>query len=128
MIRGLHHVSLKCADRAVFERAKAFYCDVLGLRVYREWEAGVLLDSGAGYVEIFSNGEGVTSIGAVRHMAFACDDVDATAARVRAAGYEVFVEPKNVILPSVPPVHARVAFCRGALGEEIELFDEKKEE
>ena len=126
MIHGLHHVSLKCRERAVYEKARDFYCRVLGMRVYREWETGMLVDTGAGYVEIFCNGEGETRQGAVRHLALACDNVDETAEAVRAAGYEIFVEPKDVVLPSDPPVRARVAFCRGALSEEIEFFDEKK--
>jgi len=64
----------------------------------------------------------------VRHFAFACDDPDAAAAAVRAAGYEVFIEPRDVVLPSEPPIRARVAFCRGPLDEEIEFFAEKEEE
>ena len=126
MIRGLHHVSLKCADRTVFARAKDFYCGLLGLHIYREWETGVLIDSGAGYIEIFSNGEGETRVGAVRHLALSCDDVDGAIDAVRSAGYAVIVEPKDVVLPAEPPVRARVAFCRGALGEAIEFFDEKE--
>ncbi len=124
-IRGLHHVSLKCGDAAEFLRAKAFYTDVLGLRVWREWNEGVLIETGAGYIEIFCTGEGVKRLGAVRHFAFACDDVDSTAAAIRAAGYEIFVEPRDIVLPAEQPVRARIAFCRGPLGEEIEFFDEK---
>ncbi len=125
MIRGIHHISLKCADPAAYERAKAFYCRVLGFALRREWDAGCMIDTGAGRVEIFRNGPGVETVGAVRHFALGCDDVDAAAEAVRRAGYEVFIEPKNVLLPSEPPIRARVAFCRGPLGEEIEFFDEK---
>ena len=125
MIQGIHHVSLKCADPAAYERAKRFYIDVLGLRLYREWDAGCMLASDSGRIEIFHNGPGVTEVGAVRHFALACDDVDGAAAAVKAAGYEVFIEPKDVLLPSSPPIRARIAFCRGPLNEEIEFFDEK---
>ena len=127
MISGIHHVSLRCADDEAYARVREFYCVVLGLRVRREWEAGMMIETGAGCVEVFRSGGGERGVGSVRHFAFACDDPDAAAAVVRAAGYEVFVEPKDVVLPSEPPIRARVAFCRGPLGEEIECFHEKEE-
>ena len=51
-------------------------------------------------------------------------DVGIVAEAVRAAGYRVFVGPKDIIIGSEPPVRARMAFCYGPLGEEIELFRE----
>ena len=45
---------------------------------------------------------------------------------VREAGYEVFIEPKDIVITSEPPFPARIAFCRGPLQEEIEFFQEKK--
>ena len=128
MVLGIHHISLRCCSDDDYERARDFYCGVLGLRVFREWDGGVMLESGAGRIEIFRSGGGTREAGAVRHFAFACGDVDAAVSAVRAAGYEVFVEPKDVVLPSDPPIRARVAFCRGPIGEEIEFFDEKQEE
>lgn len=127
MIQGIHHVSLRCSGDAEYERVKEFYCGVLGLGVYREWDGGTMLDTGAGRIEIFRSGGGERGTGSVRHFAFSCGDVDAAAAAARSAGYEVFVEPKDVLLPSDPPIRARVAFCRGPLGEEVEFFDEKQE-
>ena len=44
---------------------------------------------------------------------------------MRTAGYEVFIEPKDIQIQSDPVFPARIAFCRGPLGEEIELFQEK---
>jgi glyoxylase I family protein len=58
-------------------------------------------------------------------MAFATDNVDDCVAAVRAAGYPITVEPKDITIPSEPPLPARIAFCRGPLGEEIELFQEQ---
>ena len=43
---------------------------------------------------------------------------------VKAAGYEVFIEPKDIEIASIPAFPARIAFCKGPLGEEIELFEE----
>ena len=56
---------------------------------------------------------------------FATDDVDACVEAVKAAGYEVFIEPKDIEIASTPVFPARIAFCKGPLGEEIELFEEK---
>ena len=63
--------------------------------------------------------------GVIRHFAFATDDVDACVEAVKAAGYEVFIEPKDIEIASTPVFPARIAFCKGPLGEEIELFEEK---
>ena len=84
-----------------------------------------MIGFGNGMIEIFSNGDGVRSLGAIRHVAFATDDADAAARRVAEAGYEVFDGPRDVVIRSDPPYPARVAFCRGPLGEEIEFFEER---
>ena len=125
MISGIHHISLKCGTKEDFEKAKDFYLNVLGFSVVREWPEGVMIDSGAGLLEIFSNGEGVRTKGALRHIAFATDDVDGIAGKVKAAGYEVFIGPKDIVIRSDPEFPARMAFCFGPLGEEIEFFQER---
>ena len=84
-----------------------------------------MIDSGSGLLEIFSNGPGVKSKGAVRHIAFGTDDVDSVIEKVKAAGYEVFIEPNDIVIRSDPPFPARMAFCYGPLGEELEFFQEK---
>lgn len=61
----------------------------------------------------------------IHHVSFAVDDADQCIDVVRKAGYEVFVEPKDVVIASMPPLPARVAFCYGPLEEEIEFFAEK---
>lgn len=124
MVTGIHHVSMRCGRPEEFERAKAFYCGVLGLEIRREWPEGVLIDTGNGLIEIFNHGEGETGKGAVRHFALAADDVDRCAEQIRRAGYHIFIEPKDIVIPSDPPLPARIAFCTGPLGEEIELFQE----
>ena len=124
MITGIHHISMKCGTEEEFGKAKDFYLNVLGFSVAREWEEGVMIDSGCGMLEIFRNGAGVRSLGAIRHVAFATDGVDSIAARVKAAGYEVFIEPKDIVIGSGPACRARIAFCYGPLGEQIEFFSE----
>ena len=128
MIHGIHHISMKCGTAEEFDRAKAFYLDVLGFSPVREWPEGIMIDSGSGLIEIFSNGAGIRTKGAIRHMAFSTDDVDGIMEKVRAAGYEVFVEPNDIVIPSVPEFRARMAFCRGPLEEEIEFFQEQNPE
>ena len=113
MIRGIHHISLKCGTPEEFAKAKEFYLGLLGLKIVREWPEGVMIGTGAGQIEIFSNGEGVRNKGAIRHVARAVDDVDAYADRVRAAGgnQDVFPSGENrlfllrsvIHLPSPPP-------------------------
>ena len=67
----------------------------------------------------------VGNTGAVRHIAFGTDDVDGVIEKVKAAGYEVFIEPNDIVIRSDPPFPARMAFCYGPLGEELEFFQEK---
>ena len=116
---------MKCAGPEEFERVKEFYCGVLGLTVRREWPDGAMLDAGNGLIEVFRNGGGGAERGVVRHFALASDDVDSCVERIRQAGYRVFVEPKDIVIESDPALPARIAFCTGPLGEEIELFQER---
>ena len=125
MITGMHHISMKCGTKEEFEKAKDFYLNLLGFSVKREWPEGIMIECGNSQLEIFCNGEGIRSKGAIRHAAYATDDVDGIIDKIRAAGYKVFIEPNDIVIPSVPEFHARMAFCYGPLGEEIEFFREK---
>lgn len=124
MIKGLHHISMKCGTEKEFKEAKAFYIDLLGFKVVRQWPEGIMLDFGNGMLELFSNGQGVRELGAIRHIAFATDDVDGIVSQVKEAGYEVFIDPKDIVIRSDPEFRARMAFCFGPLGEQIEFFME----
>ena len=124
LISGIHHVSMKCDDSKVFEKTISFYIGILGFTVKRSWADGILLQSGTACIEIFKNGVGIRELGAVRHFALATCKVDELAAKIEAAGYEVFIKPKNIVIPSEPELHARMAFFYGPLGEQVELFEE----
>ncbi|MCR4767737.1 MAG: VOC family protein [Saccharofermentans sp.] len=124
MIKGLHHISMKCATKVEFEKAKSFYLNLLGFSIVRQWPQGIMIDLGNTQLEIFCNGNGVKDLGAIRHMAFATDDVEEIVAKVKDAGYEVFIEPNDIVIDSEPEFHARMAFCFGPLGEQIEFFKE----
>ncbi len=125
MVKGIHHISMKCRSKAELERVKDFYVKVLGMSIYREWEAGALIDSGRGLIEVFDRPGGEYRLGVISHVAIETDDVDGLTEKVRAAGYEVFIEPADMEIPAVPPVLLRRSFCYGPLGEEIELFTER---
>lgn len=125
LIKGIHHISMKCGTKKDFDRAVSFYVDILGMSVYREWSEGVMIDTGNGFIEIFCNGKGELTKGAIRHVAFLTDHVDELSNRIKTAGYEVFAEPKDTFIGASPLYPIRIAFCIGPLGEEIELFCER---
>lgn len=129
LIEGIHHVCVKCKSGADYEKTLSFYRDTLGLAVVRSWgegkSAGAHLDAGGGLIEIFANAADAPGQGAVRHFSLKTSDVDACAKAVKDAGYEVFLPPRDITIASDLPYPARIAFCRGPVGEEIEFFDEK---
>ena len=82
----------------------------------------MMLDTGAGLLEIFANGMNCPEQGPIRHLAFSVEDTDVCTEAVRNAGYEITVEPKDIVIASNPPYPARIAFCIGPVGEEVEFF------
>ena len=128
-IKGIHHAALKCCGMGEYEKTVAFYRDVLKLPVKRSWgegvKSGIMLDTGAGLIEIFASGESRLETGSIRHFAFSVSDTDAVAEAVRRAGYAITDEPHDIVIPSEIPFPARIAFCIGPVGEEIEIFQEK---
>ena len=125
-ITGFHHVALKCCGIEEFEKTIAFYHDVLKLPIVRTWGEGnnsaAMLDTGAGLFEIFANATDAAGVGALRHLALDVENVDVCVEAVRAAGYRITEEPRDICIPSSPPYPARIAFCLGPVGEEIEFF------
>lgn len=130
IIKGIHHVSMKCCKGEQYNKVLDFYQNVLGLKVLRTWGVsepdGVMFDTGNGVIEIFTNADDKAQLGIIRHFAFAVDDVDSCIQRIKEAGYEAFVEPKDIVISSDPPLNARIAFCFGPLSELIEFFQEIK--
>ena len=103
MLRAIHHAAIICSD---YERSKAFYTDVLGLRVIAEnyraarqsWKLDLALPDG-GQIELFSFPGApprptTPEAQGLRHLAFAVDDLDAACARLDRLG--VTVEPVRV--------------------------------
>ena len=125
MIKGIHHVSMKCGTPEELIKVKEFYITLLGLKICREWSGGIMIDTGNGFIEVFTNAEGVRQVGAIRHIALLTDNVDEIVEKVRSSGYEVFVEPNDKVIDSDPEYLIRMAFCFGPLGEQVEFFCER---
>ena len=126
---GLHHVALRTKT---WDASLTFYKDVLGFAEKLTWaypdgnRAGMLDTGGGSYLEMFeTRGDTPAPGGVLFHAAIRATDVDAVVARVRAAGYKITVEPKNVTIQTnngVGPVPVRIAFFEGPNGEIWELF------
>lgn len=121
LIKGLHHVHLKC-KKEQFEDVLHFYADILGLKLLSRQEDCAILDTGDGMLEVFNDAEGLRGQGDIRHFAFLTDDVRACIEAVEKAGYQIKEYPVDVIFALAKPVPARIAFCYGVLGEEVEFF------
>ena len=122
MIKGIHHISMKCGTAQELAKVREFYIELLGMKIIRKWAEGMMIDTGNGLLEIFTNAEGTHSLGAIRHLALLTDDVDEIVKKVKAAGFEVFIEPNDKVIASNPPYPIRMAFCYGPLGEQIEFY------
>jgi glyoxylase I family protein len=111
-----------------FDATCRFYVEGLGFTLKRNWQrsgiGGALIDTGGGcYLEISGGGEDPTAQDSIfRHLAVRVADCDAAAEQARRAGGEITIEPKDIEIPSDPPVKARIAFCKGLDGELIEFF------
>lgn len=88
-VLGVHHVDLRCrADE--LERSRHFWCELLGMRVVREWATGFGVTAGNAniYVQI---DDAMTWGNAIHHIALELPDeqavVDAERA-LNAHGYE----------------------------------------
>ena len=62
-------------------------------------------------------------INGIHHISMKCKTPEEIS-RVKAAGYDVFIEPNDLVMDSSPKYPVRMAFCHGPLGEEIEFFCE----
>ena len=102
-LRRVHHAAIICSD---YERSKAFYTDVLGLRAiaenYRDarqsWKLDLALPDG-GQIELFSFPDppprpSFPEACGLRHLAFAVDDVAAWSAYLQSRGVDV--EPLRI--------------------------------
>ncbi len=125
---GLHHIAVQARD---WEESLRFYRDLLGMEVVLEFGSEarkiILLDVGDGsHIELFQPKADTPAAGSpapndpVIHFALTTTDLHAAVERVRQAGCEITVEPKDVILAG--KVSVSIAFFLGPNGEVIEFF------
>lgn len=125
---GMHHIAVQARD---WEESLKFYRDMLGMPIVAEFGSPerkiVLLDMGDGsHIELFQPTATTPQPGSdapndpLFHLALATTDTRAATERVRAAGYEITVEPKDVQLNTI---NATIAFFKGPNGEVIEFFE-----
>jgi glyoxylase I family protein len=124
---GTHHIAVQTRD---WDASIRLYGDVLGMSVVAEFGSPerriALLDAGDGsHVELFQPtasspkpGDAATN-DPVMHFALATTDARGAIERVRAAGYDVTMEPRDV---SLGAIQATIAFFRGPNGEIVEFF------
>lgn len=124
LITGIHHIALNCHTPEKYAEEIRFYSEILGMEIVRTWKTGTMLNTGSGLMEIFNDAEAPLEQGTIRHFALATPNTDACVEAVLAAGYEVFRGPESIVIPSDPGFPARIAFCKGPLGEHIEFFQE----
>ena len=120
MVKGFAHCALYTP---IPEKTVEFYVNVFGAENLGDFEAsshGWWLRLGTDILEVFESAQ--LGTGCFKHIAIACDDVDALYDRAIAHGAAPMVAPKNATLALKEPVNARLAFVRGISGEEIELF------
>ena len=119
-IKGFAHCALYVPR---LEETVKFYMDVFGAENLGYFEAstrGCWLRIGEDILEIFCSED--LGTGCFRHIAIACDDVDALYERALAFGGGEMIAPKDAVLALKEPVKVRLAFVTGINGEEIELF------
>lgn len=126
---GFHHVAVNARD---FDASITFYRDGLGFPLVREWTGGdpalrgAMLDAGHGsMMEVFEQPGWAADVGPIIHLAFRVSDTAAAHAAARAAGAREKLAPKEIEIPSDPPLAATISFVVGPDGEEIEFFQER---
>ena len=128
-VKGIHHVAIKAKGLEEFDKTIDFYSNLLVMPVVRRWGEGIkkdaMVDTGAGWLEIFANGDDIPQTSLFRHLAFEVESTDACVEKVRNAGYEITMQPNDIVIASNPPIPARIAFCIGPVGEEVEFFELK---
>lgn len=130
-IAGIHHIAVRTH---ALEGSLRLYRDVLGMPVVNrfgkpEKPIFLLAAGGGSHIELSApvGLEPPPAIAAehpLLHIALTTADLRGVIERVRSAGYEVTVEPKDVRLG---PLQATIAFFQGEAGERIELFQTNSE-
>ena len=122
---GIHHIALQTTD---WDASLKLYKDILGMTETTRFQNAegqtiLLLDAGDGsHVELFEPlSSAPTSDNAhFFHLAIATTNARAATQRVREAGYEITVEPKDLTLGELD---VTISFFKGPNGEVLEFFE-----
>lgn len=125
-----HHIALQTSN---FEKSLKFYTEGLGFEVFKTFTASTgkkvaLIDIGEGsYFELFSDGEVKEDkrdyAGRYFHLALKVDDAKAAYERaLEYGGEEMEKAPREMELPTNPPMPVVIGFIKGPDGEELEFF------
>jgi catechol 2,3-dioxygenase-like lactoylglutathione lyase family enzyme len=90
VMQGFHHVTMVAADA---RRTLAFYRDVLGLAVHREFPGGTVFVLGGGFLEV--SGESAANPSVATAVWLQVRDLAAAAAELIQRGVEVLREPRR---------------------------------
>ena len=125
LIGGIGHVCVSADGNENFEAAAAFYVDVLGFEVGRQWANRVgsrrmMLDTGSGFIELNADGTSKEA-GVVNHFCLTCSDVDAFVEYLRSHEVHIVTEPMTVGANEQPPQSIREAMFVGPCGELVQL-------
>ena len=121
-VRGMGHINLRASAETV-ERLRRFYVDAVGLRegprpVFRSGSSGYWLYAGNRavlHLTIEQDGGAVAQPrGVFNHLAFDCDDLEATRARLDAAGVDYATD-------AVDELHQVQLFLTDPAGIDVEL-------
>lgn len=140
-VKGLAHVAIQARD---YTATIAFYTEVLGFKRGHHWslpsfhiqEASMLISpDGRTCLEIFDNdavipaqgkkasSEEEIAHGALLHLAFYVDNVEAIYQKALAHGARTFVEPDTLSLGE-PPLLVKNALIHSPNGEIIEFIED----
>lgn len=130
-ITGVHHIAIRTP---AFDRSLGFYRDTLGLSLKATWttkqggRAAMIEITPGSYMEIFERDVApYTGEPALFHFCLRTDDVEGLTEHVRAAGFDVTMEPVTVpIETTIGTVTLKLSFVAGPDGESIELMESDK--
>ena len=130
VVQGFEHVGMISSD---LDKTIAFYCGLLGLKeilVKRTGEGGriAFLEIGGVMLEIVEPAAGAStparevpmSEAGIRHITFRVDDVDAVYGKLRAAGVEFTIPPRQAVNAELI---RKVAFCKDPDGIVVEFLE-----
>lgn len=140
-IKGLAHAAIRAKD---YQATIAFYTEVFGFKLGHHWnlpafritDASMLISpDGRTCIEVFDNEAAVPAqgknaladedavSGALLHIAFYVDDVDAVYSKALDHGAKPYIEPDNLTLGD-PPLVIRSAVIHSPNGEVVEILED----